>query len=208
MRRLVLSSRSRLVPVIAWACLAAATAPALRAQDNWLPPNVVEGLSRQLMGRLEAAAGKPAADREAALRATRARVQSLRTVIQAWSIAGVVGRAPKPADLALPSTSDEYLDALARYHLCNVVLFEQHENGRTVQERQVSALALTGLTVVQARLLAPYRARGGNEAAVEALLTGAQMAAVAATIQNDAAARSRVQAACGPVVGDLLDMMK
>lgn len=177
-------------------------------QTDWLPADVAEGLTQQLADRVETAAGKAAANRAEHIEGARVRVRNLRTVISGWSVTSIMGRAPKPERVSLPTTGNPHLDATVRYHLCNMVLMLHFEQGQTFQERQAGALGLTGLAVLQVRLLSPYLAGDGKTANVEAALTSAPLAAILSDIQRDTTLLAQVRTACAPVLADLLDMMR
>jgi hypothetical protein len=152
--------------------------------------------------------GKPAPTRGALIAETRARVDRLLAVISAWDVSGVIGHAPDLKRLGLSSALDPHVEAMMRYQVCATVLTLQYEGGRTPDGRRRAAMGLTALTAAQARLLEPYLARGGKASAVEAVLTGASMATAVERIQREPEILAYVQAACGPVIGDLLDMVR
>jgi hypothetical protein len=98
--------------------------------------------------------------------------------------------------LTLPGANDRHLDAMARYQLCNLVLFRQFES--------VGAFGLTAVTLAVVYLMQPFVAGGGSPDRVEAFLTGATMEKVNSAIQEKPELLTHVERQCEPVVGELL----
>lgn len=187
--------------------VAMTTAPRTAAQADWLPPSMTERLTAQLVERFETIHGKRAADRDGLTNATRTRVERLRAVVNAWRVDAIVDRAPKPAGITLPSTGNVHLDAMRRYQLCSAVQMQEYESGQVIDVRQRAAGALTGLTVLQARLIDPFLRAGGTEAQVEAALTGHPMRDALMRMLAEPALLNHVQTTCAPTVTELLGMM-
>lgn len=187
--------------------VAITTAPRAAAQADWLPPSMIEGLTAQLVERFETIHGKRAADRDGLTNATRTRVERLRTVVNAWRADGIAEHAPKPARITLPSTGNVHLDAMRRYQLCSVVQMQEYESSQVIDVRQRAAGALTGLTVLQARLIDPFLRAGGTEAQVEAALTGPPMRDALTRMLAEPALLDHVHTTCAPIVAELLGMM-
>lgn len=175
------------------------------AQEDWLPPAVEEGLTRQLVERLETIGpGKPS-DREALLAGARERVRRLRTTIEGWKERGVIERTPAFTKVKLPAAGQRHLDAMTGYQVCNLILMKQFAEGEDVQTRRVGAMGLTAVTTVIVYLRAPFVAQGGTHAQIEAFLTSDEMERVAAEIQRSQPLTKDAQAACGKTVGQLFE---
>lgn len=175
--------------------------PVLLAAAQWLPPAVEEGLAAQLAERL--AAVGPASSKDAAN--ARATVSSIGKRIGGWSDAVAIERAPSFPQLKLPIANERHLDAIARYQVCNMLLFVQFESGADAGRRRRSALGLTAITMAVVRLRHPFVAAGGNDQRMEAFLTGAPMAAVLDEVQQKPELASHVERQCAPVLRALLD---
>ncbi|HSM15340.1 MAG TPA: hypothetical protein VLA66_14835 [Thermoanaerobaculia bacterium] len=183
-------------------------AGAARADEagEWLPALVAEGAAEQLAGRLgEAGFGveKPAERAEAA----RAVVAGLRDTLEAWGADGTLARAPEFPELAVPRAEDRRLDAMARWHVCNLVLFLQLADpalADDVDAKLTGALGLTGVTLAVLRLRQPFLAAGGDARAVEGLLAGPGMEPVLERLQNEAEARGHAETRCQAPVVELL----
>jgi len=173
----------------------------------WLPGAVAEGAAEQLAGRLaEAGFGveRPAARTEAA----QAVVAGLRDTLEAWGADGTLARAPEFPELPVPRVEDRRLDAMARWHVCNLVLFLQLADpafAEDVNARLTGALGLTGVTLAVLRLRQPFLAAGGDAGAIEKLLAGTGMEPVLDRLQSDPDSRGHAEMQCQAPVVELLE---
>lgn len=175
--------------------------PVLLVAAQWLPPAVEQGLAAQLAERL--AVGGPASSKDAA--AARAVVSSVGKRLGSWTDAVAIERAPSFPQLKLPSAGEKHLDAIARYQVCNMVLFVQFESGADAERRRRSALGLTAITMAVVRLRHPFVAAGGSDERMEAFLTGAAMQPVLDAIQQKPELAAHVDRQCASVLRALLD---
>lgn len=174
----------------------------LAAQDTWLPPAAEQQMAAQLVERLSTISAPR--DPAAAAAATRRIVQAVRAQLESWTARGALDKAPSFPLLKMPGANDRHLDAMARYQLCNLVLFRQFESAADAQDRRVGAFGLTAVTLAVAYLMEPFVAAGGSPNRVEAHLTGAAMERVSREIQQKADLTAHVERQCEPVVGELL----
>lgn len=194
---------------VAVAIVSGLLAPAARADEagEWLPAAVAEGAVEQLAGRLgEAGFGveRPAARTEAA----QVVVAGLRETLETWGADGTLARAPEFPELPVPRAEDRRLDAMARWHVCNLVLFLQLADPALADDhnaRLTGALGLSGVTLAVLRLRQPFLASGGDGRAIEALLAGPGMEPVLERLQSDAAARGHAEIQCRAPVVELLE---
>jgi hypothetical protein len=195
----------RLRNLVAAVVLIPAAVAVVGAQVPWLSEDAAMRLAIQLTERFEAIEQRPPIDRAGRISSARARIEHLRTRIGAANLQGLIDRAPAPAaGISLPLTDDARLKAMVRYHLCNIVAVHQFERDAADSVRAAGAIGLTALTVVQARLLAPYLADGGSVAAIESTMTGPGMSRVLEAMQADRELFDRVSGTCAPIVADLL----
>jgi hypothetical protein len=176
-------------------------ATAIGAQ-SWLPPGARDQMAAQLAERLTTIS-KPR-DAAGLAQATRRIVAAVGAQLESWTPRGALDRAPTFPMLTLPDATDRHLDAMARYQLCNLVLFRQFESAADAQDRRVGAFGLTAVTLAVVYLMQPFVAGGGSPGRVEAFLTGATMEKVNSAIQEKSELLTHVERQCEPVVGELL----
>ena len=202
--------RHRTVPLFALLLLlvpAVSTPVRAAGSPTWLPAAVEESAAEQLAGRfgvLRRGAAKEKENREEAVLFTRA----LRDVVEGWGVDGVLERAPDFPGLTLPPLRDRYLDAMQRYTVCNLLLFRQTEHADFAEDfnaRFTGTVGLSGLTFAMVRLREPFVAAGGSNEQIERAMTRAELEPVFDRLQSDEAARNAAEAACQPVVVELLE---
>lgn len=177
-------------------------AASLAAQAAWLPDEAERAMAGQLADRLTSIS-KPR-DPAGLAEATRKIVQAVRGQLESWTAQGALDKAPAFPMLKMPSANNRHLDAMARYQLCNLVLFRQFESAADAQDRRVGAFGLTAVTMAVVYLMPPFVAAGGNPDRVEAFLTGAPMERVNTDIQQKPDLLAHVERQCEPIVGELL----
>ncbi|MGD8816478.1 MAG: hypothetical protein PVJ51_04780 [Acidobacteriota bacterium] len=182
------------------------------AQDaTWLPPEIAEGAAQQLADRmrlLPELLGGESPDDERVLVGTRQMIGAIADVLESWGSGGVLERAPELAALNVPSTGDQYLDAMAHYQVCNLLLYLQLEDpayNEDLDTRITSVFGLSAITLAVLSLREPFLAAGGTPAAVEAHLSGPTLEPALQSLQSDADARAAAEADCQPVVVALLE---
>jgi len=195
--RMTISARA-LAASLAFACAVAVAG----AQETWLPAGAERMMAAQLAGRLTSIS-KPR-DAAGLEQGTRKIVQAVRGQLEAWTARGALDKAPTFPMLKLPSADDRHLDAMARFQLCNLVLFRQFESADDAQDRRVGALGLTAVTLAVVYLMQPFVAGGGSPGQVEAFLTGAPMGRVSDEVQQKPDLLAHVEGQCEPLVGELL----
>src|SRR5688500_16213384 len=120
------------------------------AQPGWLPPEAEEGVAQQLAERLAEISPGPASDAGALLERARKDVRRQRARVESWGPKGALERAPDLAKLEMPKSDDKRLDAMARYQLCNAVLYIKHVNRARETDaaaRLTAARGLAGVTL-------------------------------------------------------------
>jgi hypothetical protein len=179
----------------------------MAAQPSWLPPRVADGMATQLAGRMrELVPGEP--DDARLLAGARQVVAAMAKELDRWGVEGVVERAPSFAGVPLPAADNRYLDAMARYQLCNAVLFVQSEDPAFRDDRNTrttSVFGLSAVTMAIVRLREPFVAADGDPGAIEAHLTSPAFESVVAALQTEPKIRSAVEAGCQPVTVALLE---
>lgn len=179
-----------------------AGATTVGAQAGWLPAGAQDQMASQLAERLTTIS-KPK-DAAGLAQATRRIVEAVGGQLESWTARGALDKAPTFPMLTLPGANDRHLDAMARYQLCNLVLFRQFESAADAQDRRVGAFGLTAVTLAVVYLMQPFVAGGGNPDRVAAFLTGAPMEKVNSAIQERPELLTHVERQCEPVVGELL----
>lgn len=178
----------------------------LHASEDWLPPAVAEGMAQQLGERMTQA-GLGGSDEGRVIDRAREAVAGMRQHLEAWELRGVLENAPRFPELELPAGTNRYLDAMTRYSLCNLVLFRVFADPAFREDRRamtISTYGLTGMTMAIVRLREPYVREGGNDAGIEAALTGPELESLAEKIQKDEDLLRHVEQQCSPVVVSLL----
>lgn len=187
--------------------LPAAGGAAAAQQASWLPPRVAEGAAQQLAERMRLlSAGE--SDGERVLAGARELVDAIAGVITEWGVDGVLARAPEQTAFEIPSAGDRYLDAMARYQVCNLLLFVQLQDPAFQDDANAKVTSVFGLSAVTLALLSlrePFLADGGDETAIEAHLTGPALEPALAAVQGDPEARASVEERCGKVVVELIE---
>jgi len=194
----------RLVGLALAAWLGAGAAFAGETGD-WLPPRVEKGAVQQLESRLEAMGWDGDAERR--LEGAREVVGALRETLEDWSLEGVLRRAPSFEDLGLPKVEAPLLDAMARYHTCNLLLAVELQDPELAGDPDVkmsSVLGLSAFTLAVVYLRDPFLAEGGSEEQIASLLGGEPMEPVLSRLQADEAARRRAEHECQPAAEALL----
>ena len=177
----------------------------LHASEDWLPSEVAEGMVRQLGERMTQM-GIGESD-EVRVLAARETVAGMRQILDGWELRGVLERAPRFPELELPGGTNQYVDAMTRYSLCNIVLFRMFADPATREDFRATAVStygLTGVTMAIIRLREPYVREGGTDAMIEAALTGPALEVLAERIQKDEDLLRHVSRQCDPVVRTLL----
>lgn len=178
---------------------------------SWLPPQVEQAAAEQLAERmvlLGGLIGSGEPDLERIQAASRTLIGSMAELIEGWGVDRVVKRAPELAGLGLGVASNPYLDALARYHVCNMVLMLQLDNPAyqdDTDRRIASTFGLSAVTIVSIYLRQPFIESGGNNAAIEAHLTGPSFTQVFQAVQAGGQALEQAETECQPVVVALLE---
>jgi len=178
----------------------------LHASEEWLPPAVADGMARQLGERMTQM-GIGGRDEDHVLAVARQTVSRMRMHLDAWKLSGVLERAPRFPELALPEGTNQYVDAMTRYSLCNIVLFRLFSDPTTREDPVAMAISTYGLTAVTmaiVRLREPHVREGGTDAMIEAALTGPELEVLAQRIQEDEDVLRHVARQCDPFVRVLL----
>jgi hypothetical protein len=186
--------------------------PAAGAQEapqaeEWLPPRVQRGAVEQLATRFMEANVGP---QDAGIREDGARqvIERLRTRLESWGEAGVVEHAPDFGDIGLPTTGQPLVDAMARYHACNMLALTQHldrESQTQVNPRMTAALGLSAYSLAVVYLRTPFLVAGGSPATIEALLAGEEMATALKRFQDEPETMTVLSEKCGPLLAELLE---
>jgi hypothetical protein len=179
------------------------------AQESaWLPPDVAENLARQLADRMQQTDLGPAADEEKLLDGTRRMIAAMRADLDTRGEEGIAELAPTFSGIELPEAGQRELDLMARYNVCNLVLFRQLQDPAfraDVNARITSTLGLTALTMVIGFLRESFVAKGNDVTQIEAHLTDPRLQPIFDRIQKDLELRGSVEQACRPVVTTLLE---
>jgi hypothetical protein len=183
---------------------------ALPAQERtWLPAPVAEGAAQQLADRMRVlGGGGAAADEKRLLSSARKLIGAMAAVVTEWGAEGVLARAPLQSDLGIASAGDPYLDAMALYQVCNLLLVVQFQDPAFQQNANARVTSVFGLSAVSLALLSlrePFLAAGGDEAAIEAHLAGPTLVPVLTAIQKEPGARAAAEAQCQPLIVALLE---
>lgn len=170
--------------------VAALCASLAGAEEPWLPAPVAEQMAGQMYERVKAAAPDGPVP-EARLRETSRRtVDALAARFAAWGEKPLRDRAPALGMLKLPSAKQPQLDAISRYFACAAVYEVLHTRnafaGSDREARILAAMAPFGFSLAVLYLRTPYLEAGGTDAAMEAFMTGPQMAPPIDAIQDDA----------------------
>ena len=199
-RRVILA-----VVMSAWAVLATAV-----LERAWLPEAVAGALAGQLgerMGLLEDIFGGVEPDPARLSKVARNLVESMADVVEGWGAAGVIKRAPDLRELGIGPHGNRHLDAMGRYQMCNAVLMLQLQNPAYQQDTNARVSAVFGLSAVTMAVLylrEPFMAGGGDPADIEAYLAGPTFEPLVQAMQSDDGTPERAEAACEPVVIELL----
>ena len=178
----------------------------VHASEEWLPPPVAEGMAQQLGERMTQM-GIGGRDEDHVLAIARQTVTRMRMHLDAWKLSGVLERAPRFPELELPEATNQYVDAMTRYSLCNIVLFRMFVDPTTREDPRAMAIStygLTGVTMAIVRLREPYVREGGTDAMIEAALTSPELEVLAQRIQEEEDLLRHVARQCDPLVRALL----
>lgn len=178
----------------------------LSASEEWLPAAVAEGLAQQLGERMTQA-GLTGSGEGRVIDSAREAVAGMRQHLDAWELGGVLENAPRFPELELPASTNQYVDAMTRYSLCNLVLFRVFADPAFREDRRamsISTYGLTGMTMAIVRLRDPYLQEGGTDATMEAALTRPELGSLMEEIQKDEDLLLHVERQCRPVVLTLL----
>lgn len=186
------------------AVLVASTAAVISAQGTWLPPEVEQGLVKQLVGRMAKTNPATAEDPERASRTAGSIVQNLAKDLGSWTDSVALEWAPTFPLLRLPTANQQHLDAMSRYQVCNLVYFRQFESSKDVEVLRRSALGLTAMTMAVLRLRQPFVKAGGTDERIEAFLTSPPMAKVLDEIQLSSDLAAHAERQCQGVLWELI----
>ena len=180
---------------------------AAATEREWFPPDAEESMAKQLAERLgEVSTGKPA-DAAALLERARKDVRRQRERLESWGRKGTLERAPDLSKLQMPPSGDKVLDAMARYQMCNAILYMQHlDRDREKDEaaRLTAARGLAGITLAVVYLGSPMLKADGTDERVKAVLTSDAQEAVLNRVQDQPALREHAARQCRPVVSALI----
>jgi hypothetical protein len=182
-------------------------AGATAAESDWFPPDAEEGMAKQLAERLgELSTGEPA-DAAALLERARKDVRRQRERLESWGRKGTLERAPELSKLEMPRSGDKVLDAMARYQMCNAILYMQHiDRDREKDEtaRLTAARGLAGITLAVVYLGSPMLVADGTDERVKAFLTSDAQEAVLSRVQDQPELREHAARQCRSVVSALI----
>lgn len=177
----------------------------------WLPAEVAEGAAQQLAERmrlLPALFDGQEPDPERLVAGARQMIAAMTDVITAWGTDGTLQRSPDLTALEIESAGDAYLDAMAHYQVCNILLYLQLQDpaySEDLNARLTSVLGLSGVTLTVVSLREPFVAAGGDPAVIETHLSGPTLEPALEALQTDDGVRSQAEAECQPVVLALLE---
>lgn len=189
------------VSVSVWICLSAGVA----AQQSWLPPEAEDGAARQLATRV-AEIGVGRTD-ETRLAAAHQLVDRVRDRLESWG-EETADQAPRFAELDLPESGRQRLDAMARFQVCNMVLMIQLQDPDFAGDEDAKISSVTGLTAFTLAVMYlrhPFVEAGGNDGEIEAFLTSESMESVLEAIQTEPAARAHAEQQCTPPLKALVE---
>lgn len=179
-------------------------AAAISAQPTWLPPEVEQGLVKQLAERMAKSNPVTAEDPARASSAASRIVQNLAKDLGLWTDAVALGWAPTFPLLKLPTANQQHLDAMNRYQVCNLVYFMQFESSKDAEILRRSSLGLTAMTMAVLRLRQPFVKAGGTDERIEAFLTSPPMDKVMDQIQLSSELTAHVERQCQGVLWELI----
>lgn len=174
----------------------------LRAQEDWLPPAAAQGLAEQIVAKMHEI--EPTIDK-ARLQAGGARlVAALRARLESWGEKEVLARAPKFPKLALPASKNQYLDAINRYQVCNLILVTQQDAMQPAEMRRNGVVGSAAITAAAIYLRKPFVDGGGTVGDIEAFLTSPAMDKAFEKMQTTPDLADYAAEQCTAVVNDLL----
>ncbi len=179
------------------------------AQSSWLPTNVAESAAQQLGARLKTLPieGAATSTYEQRVENARAIVGTLRDVIEGWGGDGILGRTPELSHLTMPESKNQWLDAMADYQLCNLVLFFQlapEGEAEDVNLQLTGVIGLTAITMTILYLRESFVNSGGSLEQIKAFLTSEHMERIGAQVQQNTALFEKTSEDCSPVVIELV----
>jgi hypothetical protein len=189
------------------AVLALGPGAPVRAQEkgDWMPPEAEEIAVRQFTGLLGEAEGK-APDAGPLTERARAAVRRQRARLESWGEKGLLQQTPDLAKLEMPTSGDAVLDAMARYQMCNAILYMRHLDRARETDPAARLAATEGVNAVTLAVL--YLGRpflvSGKQAQVEGFLTSPEMEAILGRIQDQAELREYTAGQCRPMVSALV----
>lgn len=180
-------------------------------QASWLPPELADAVVQQLAERIalvpEMFDGRePSAEQRLAV--ARRMIGEMAGVITGWGVEETLARAPEITAVKIGPAGNPYLDAMARYQVCNMLLYLQLRDpayNEDVNIRVTSVFGLSAVTLAVLSLREPLVAGGGDPATIEAHLSGPMLEPALQALQTDAARRARVEAECRPTIIALLE---
>ena len=193
----------RLRASIALLTLLQLSGAAWAAEPTWLPPEAEEGIAKQLAERLAEIATGPATEAGALLERARKDVRRQRARLESWGPKGTLQRAPDLAKLEVPKSDDKRLDAMARYQLCNAILYMKHmDRAREADAaaRLTAARGLAGVTLAVLYVGSPILVADGTDKRVKAFLTGDAQEVVLNRVQDRPELLEYAARQCQPVV--------
>ena len=180
-------------------------APAVAQDEGWLPAAVQDGLVQQLTARMAAKGfGIDAASRQ---QGAEELVEGVRVELEKLGASGLMEAAPAFAQLPIPSTGQQHLDAMARFQVCNLSLMLLHEDPAFDQDAEARQMAVSGLTAMTMAVLflrQPFLEAGGEEAQIAELLGGEELGPILQGLKSDQPTRDRVDVECASVLDLLL----
>ncbi len=176
------------------------------AADDWLPSNVENALVQQLAERLSEAGFEGDSEPQRVQGATRA-IGDMRNYLEQIGETGILEKAPKFDLVSLPVARQKYLDAMASFNMCNLVLLLQHMEraDRDQNSRITAAVGLSAVTLAIIYLRQPFAAGGGKPQDIEAFLTSDEMEPASRLIQTQEAVRQHVEERCSPFIVQFLE---
>ena len=177
----------RLRALIALLALIQLSSAAHAADPDWLPPEAEEGIARQLAERLAEISTAPAGEAGALLERARKDVRRQRERLESWGPKATLERAPDLARLEMPKSDDKRLDAMARYQMCNAILFIRHLTRGQVKDpaaKLAAAEGLAGITMAVLYVGNPILVADGTDERVKAFLTNDAQEAVLNRVQD------------------------
>ncbi len=197
----------RRIVTLSLALTLGSAALAVAAERSWLPPQVAEGVARQLAGRMDQVGLVPQGADERTLPRTRKMIEAMAAGIEARGESGLADLAPTFPNLDLPPTAQRQLGLMARYNVCNMALYRQFLDPAFRDDKNAAFTSTLGLTAVALAIIylrEPYLASGGDPKELEGHLTDPRLQPVLDAIQKDLEVRAAVEKACEPAVTALV----